>query len=93
MDLEEKQFAVNIERIIGILGVFITVIGSINAFFLKGIYSEISEVKIQMVQIATESKAKELRIVRLESKFDNMEKQVNDLSREVLFCKERLHGK
>jgi len=83
MDSETRYHVISIEKIIIIIGSFVTIIGSINAFFLKGIYNELNQVKINMVQIATESNAKEYRIQRLESEALKFREELRHIERRI----------
>ena len=54
------------ETLLGIVGAGLVIVGSINAFFLKGIYSELGQVKVQMATVIANDLAKEKRISDLE---------------------------
>ena len=56
----------NIEIILSLVGAFGTVALGINAFFLKGIYSDLGTVKINIARIFERSDAKEEKIKELE---------------------------
>jgi hypothetical protein len=68
-----------------IVGSFLSVGMLINAFFLKGIYSDLGELKIALAQIVENSKAKIRRIEELEKKTDKLEQ-------ENIKTRERLHS-
>lgn len=53
-----------------IVGVFITLGISINAFFLKGIYSELNAVKIQMATILSNAAHTENEMNRMEEHYE-----------------------
>lgn len=46
----------DIDNLLTIVGTFGTIALGINAYFLKGIYSEVNDVKIKMTEIFVESK-------------------------------------
>lgn len=54
------------ELVLAIVGSFGTLALSINAFFLKGIYTDLNDVKIKMAQIFENAKNKDKRISALE---------------------------
>jgi len=64
------------ERILAVMGAGLVMVGSINAFFLKGIYSELGEVKIQMATVIANDAAKEKRISDLEDWKKDVEKRL-----------------
>lgn len=69
---------------ITIVGLFGTLALSINAFFLRGIFYDLNEVKVKLAQIMENSKAKELRIEKLEAKIELLDKEVERV-------RERIH--
>ena len=58
----------NTEVLLIIVGSFVTVIGSINAFFIKGLIKAIDEVRIDLVRIVTEhgNTTEDIREIKLE---------------------------
>lgn len=69
---------------ITIVGLFGTIALSINAFFLRGIFYDLNEVKVKLAHIMENSKAKELRIEKLEAKVELLDKEVGQ-------ARERIH--
>lgn len=72
-----------IETTLIIIGSFGTIALSINAFFLKGIYSDLNDVKIQIAKIFARSEAKEKRITDLEVNQKEMIGRLNRLERKI----------
>lgn len=64
------------EKLLGIVGSFLVLVGSINAFFLKGIYSELGDVKIQIATVIATDAAKEKRLSELEEWKKDLEKRL-----------------
>ena len=62
-----------------ILGSFGTLALGINAFFLKGIYSELNGVKIKMTEIYTDSTHANKEIDILRDKYHNLVNEVQTL--------------
>ena len=56
----------NMEMIVAIVGALITLAMAINAFFLRGIFQDLNDVRIQLATISTRGEGKELRIANLE---------------------------
>lgn len=75
----------DMETIFLLVGGFGTLALSINAFFLKGIYSDLNAVKVSIAEILVRSKDKERRIAELE---DNEKGMVQSLQS----CRERIHS-
>lgn len=74
---------VNLQPIIVIVGAFITLGLGINAFFLKGIYTDLNDVKVEIAKIFAGSKDKDRRIAELEENEKDLYNKVNELSQRV----------
>lgn len=70
--------------ILSIVGTFGTIALAINAFFLRGIYLDLGDVKIKLVEISTRSEAKEERLNKIENNEKEIFDRLNILEREVL---------
>lgn len=64
------------EKLLGIVGAGLVIVGSINAFFLKGIYSELGQVKVSMATVIANDNAKEKRLKDLEEWKKDIEKRL-----------------
>jgi len=73
-----------LELVIVIVGSFITLGLSINAFFLRGISIDLNTVKIELAKMIERSNAKEARIENLERSEREIFERLNILEREVL---------
>jgi len=69
--------------LITIVGSFLTVMLGINAFFLRGIYSDINDVKINMATIIANSKNKEKRLDDLEGNQKEIFHRLQELEKQV----------
>jgi sensor histidine kinase YesM len=67
------------ETVLIIVGGFITVGVAINAFFLKGIYSELNDVKLQMVKVISSSDFLKSDLLELEKDHRKLSDVVNSL--------------
>ena len=70
--------------ILTVVGVLITLALGVNAFFLKGIFSDLNEVKVQLAEISTRGEAKESRIKKLEENETTIFERLNKLERDIL---------
>lgn len=64
---------VSFALIVSIVGAFVTLALTINAFFLRGIFSDLGAVKIKLAEIMARSDAKEERLKKLEERIDKLE--------------------
>lgn len=55
-----------LENVLGIVGTFLTISLSINAFFLRGIFLDLNDVKVRIASIFENSKNKDKRLDKLE---------------------------
>lgn len=73
--------------LLGILGTLSLIALAVNAFFLRGIFSDLGAVKIQLAEISTRSdeknKAKEKRLDDLEKNEKEVFRRLNDLEKKV----------
>ena len=60
---------------ITVVGFFVTTVGAINAFFLRGIFLDLNAVKISMASIFAEANGREQRITRLETETKELYKE------------------
>ena len=56
----------NMEMVVAIVGALITLAMAVNAFFLRGIFQDLNDVRVQLAKISTRGEGKELRITSLE---------------------------
>ena len=68
--------------VILVVGGFVTLALGINAFFLRGIFKDLGDVKINIAKIFERSKAKEKRIVDNEEDIKEIFKRLNKLESE-----------
>lgn len=73
-----------LEMIISIVGFFGTLALTINAFFLRGIFQDLNDVKIKLAEMTAFSASKEKRITDLEINEKEIFERLNILEREVL---------
>lgn len=71
------------EIILGIVGVIGTVALSINGYFLRGIYKDLNEVKIDLAKMIENSESKEFRIKELEKEHHSMRKKFHDVNNKI----------
>lgn len=67
------------ESTVSIVGTFLTIMLGINAFFLRGIYFDLGDVKIKMASIFENSKSKERRLNDLETTVKELEVRIRNL--------------
>lgn len=68
---------------LSIVGAFITLALTVNGFFLKGIYSELGSVKVQLATMSAHAEDKSMRIQKIETKQDKFEKRISELEKVV----------
>lgn len=73
----------SIELILSVVGTFGTLALTINAFFLRGIFQDLNQVKMELVKIVTKSEAKDIKIMELEVRLKELESLVYTLEREL----------
>jgi hypothetical protein len=64
------------ENIVSIVGTFLTIMLGVNAFFLRGIFVDLGDVKINMAEIFENSKGKEESIKELKKDLKALESRV-----------------
>lgn len=72
----------SIEALITIVGAFGVTALAINAFFLKGIYSELNDVKIQMASMISNADHLHVEIARVNTEAQN----------EIEYLRKKSHG-
>lgn len=70
------------EVMLSVVGSFIGIGLTINAFFLKGILSELSFVKIEIAKLSTRSESKEERLDKLEANEKEIFERLNKLEKQ-----------
>lgn len=70
--------------VLSIIGGFITVGLTINAFFLRGIFRDLGEVKIKLATMYERFDSRDLRIEKLEENEKEIMDRINILEREIL---------
>jgi len=73
-----------VEVVLGIVGAFLVVVGSINAFFLKGIFNDLAELKVGFARMIVLDETKEARIKELEDNQKEILEKINNLEKELL---------
>lgn len=73
-----------LELLVAIVGAFGTLALTINAFFLRGIFIDLNDVKIKLAQISARSESKEARLQNLERNEREFFDRLNIVEREVL---------
>ena len=73
------------ESLLAIIGAFLAIVISINAFFLRGTFNDLGELKIRMAEFFGESKLNSSRIDSLEIEGKELELRVRKL--EIGFTK------
>ena len=73
-----------LEIVITIVGAFVTLGLTVNAFFLRGIFLDLNAVKIELAKMFERSNAKEERLSNLERNEREVFERLNILEREVL---------
>jgi len=84
-----------IEIVLSIVGSFGTLALAVNAFFLKGIYTDLNDVKLKMTSIYSDSKHTSHEIERLDKELGRLRKKSHEDSNliQVLITKlERCEG-
>ena len=71
------------EAIISIVGTFLVAALGVNAFFLRGIYADLNDVKINMAIIITNSKSKEKRLNDLEENQKEIFHRIREMEKQV----------
>lgn len=64
------------ENTIAIVGTFLTIMLGVNAFFLRGIFLDLGDVKIKMASIFENSNNKEKRLNNLEVSIKELEARI-----------------
>jgi len=67
--------------ILGILGVGLMVVMSINAFFIKSLLDSLHQVKTQTAILIDRSEAKEKRIVHIEEQVEQLKERYHKIAR------------
>jgi hypothetical protein len=65
--------------ILNIVGFFLTLMLGVNAFFLRGIFLDLGDVKIKMASIFENSKSKEKRLNNVEEYMKELEIRVREI--------------
>jgi len=69
--------------ILNIVGFFLTLMLGVNAFFLRGIFIDLGDVKVKMASIFENSKSKEKRLNNNEEAIKDLELRVRELEMRV----------
>jgi peptidoglycan hydrolase CwlO-like protein len=69
--------------IISLTGFIITLFLSVNAYFLKGILSELSELKVTAATLLSDNMHTEKEIERIDEEITRMREKIHDLSNVV----------
>lgn len=69
--------------VLSIVGGFGTLALGVNAFFLRGIYQDLNDVRINVASIITDDKSKEKRIDALEKEADKMREKFHAMNTEL----------
>ena len=75
----------SVELLITIVGAFGTLALTINAFFLKGIYTKQNEIEIKVVELLTKEKQKTKDIEELKENQKDIFERLNLVERSVLW--------
>lgn len=68
-----------LENVLGIVGTFLTISLSINAFFLRGIFLDLNDVKVRIASIFENSKNKDKRLDKLEDEIKEIKAAIRAL--------------
>lgn len=68
-----------LENVLGIVGTFLTISLSINAFFLRGIFLDLNDVKVRIASIFENSKNKDKRLDKLEDEIKEIKLAIRAL--------------
>jgi hypothetical protein len=71
------------ESILSIVGAFMTLMLGVNAFFLKGIFSDLNDVKIKMASIFENANGKERRLSEAELSIKDLYARVREIELEL----------
>lgn len=71
------------ESTLSIVGAFLTLMLGVNAFFLRGIFLDLGDVKVNMAEIFENAKSKEESIRELKEDSKALEVRVRNLERLV----------
>lgn len=71
------------ELVLSIVGSFGTLALLINGYFLRGIFQDLNEVKIQLATMVERSQAKEDRIKKLEDNERELFDRINNIERAI----------
>lgn len=74
----------NMELLLSIVGAFLVMGLGINAFFLRGIFQDLNEVKIKLAQIFVKAAHEEKEREELKANQKEIFERLNILEREVL---------
>lgn len=72
------------ELVLSIVGGFGTLALTINAFFLRGIFQDLNQVKIKLAEIGESGRNKEFRLAQIEQNQKEIFDRLNIVEREVL---------
>ena len=72
----------SMEAVLSIVGGFLVVVGAVNAFFLKGILSDLNAVKIELAKIAARNEDKSRRLLDVEANQKEIFIRLNKLEKE-----------
>lgn len=72
-----------LEILLTIVGFFGTLGLTINAFFLRGIFSDLNEVKIRLAEIMARSEARNEKLLFLEKKSMHHDNAIQELNQRV----------
>lgn len=70
-------------EILAIVGFFGTLALSVNAYFLRGIYSKQQEIEIKITELLVKEKEKERRIEKLEDNEQEIFKRLNEIEKKA----------
>ena len=81
--MEPQDASVYLSIVLTIVGAFGTIAVAINAFFLKGIYSDMNDIKVELSAMVTHSNDKDKRIDDLEENQKELFGRMNAIERQA----------
>jgi len=71
------------EELLTITGAMLTLMLAVNAFFLRGIYQDLNDVRIQIATIFENSNNKETRLIAVEKEVAALREKFHDVNTEL----------
>ena len=73
----------NTDTLLSIIGAFLVLALGINGFFLRGIFRDLNNLRVDLAKMYERAKAKEKRIQELEDNEKDLFERINKLEKEI----------